>query len=62
METTGFQVEAARIPHPVPFLIGIEAMKKMGMMIDLRNDRMSIGSNTEKINRNKSGHIIWKSL
>ncbi len=57
-----FKLKLHVIPHPVPFLIGIEAMKKMEMMLDLKNVRMCNGSRTEKISRNKSGYIVWKSL
>ena len=42
-----FKLKLHVIPHPVPFLIGIEAMKKMGIMLDLKNDKMSIWAQTE---------------
>ena len=31
-------------------------------MLGLKNDKMSIGAQTERICRKKSGHIVWKSL
>ncbi len=37
-----FKLKLHVIPHPVPFLIGIEAMKKMGMMIDLKTTRCAL--------------------
>ena len=56
-----FKLKLHVIPHPVPLPIGIEEMKKIGMMLDLKNDKMSIGAPREKICRNKSGHILWNS-
>ncbi len=46
----------------VPFLIGMEAIKKLGMIIDLKNDIMRIGTETSKLKRNGAGHIIWDDL
>ena len=42
--------------NEVPFLIGMEAIKK------LDHDIMQIGTETSKLKRNEAGHIIWSDL
>ncbi len=46
----------------VASLIGMEAIAKMGMIIDLKRNIMEIDSTTAKLRRNQMGHIIWDEL
>ena len=57
-----FKLKLHVIDDNVPFLIGIEAISKMGLILDLKSMRLTIGDKSESIKQSDSGHIIWDSL
>ena len=46
----------------VPFLIGMEAMTKMNLKIDISDQSIVFRGKTGKMWRNKSGHLVWMGL
>ena len=50
------------IDENVPFLIGLEAISKMGMILDMNRMKLSMGNMSENICQSDSGHIMWESL
>ncbi len=57
-----FKLKLSVIDENVPFLIGIEANSKVGLILDLKQRRLSIGDASEEIVQSDSGNIIWESL
>ncbi len=57
-----FNLKLNVMEDEVPFLSGMEAIAKMGMIIDLKRKMMEIGSTTAKMKRNQMGQIIWDEL
>ncbi len=57
-----FKLNLNVIDENVPFLIGIEAISKMGLILDMSRMKLSMGVVSENICQSDSGHIIWESL
>ena len=45
----------------VQFLIGIQAISKLGLVFDLKQMKMSIGDTCEIRKQSESGQAVWKS-
>ncbi len=59
-EKFGLKLNVMR--EDVPFLIGMEAMVKMGLKIDISDQSIVFRGKKGRMLRNKSGHLIWAGL
>ena len=57
-----FSLKLHVIDETVPFLVGVEAIEKMGMILDFKNQKIMIDNKWEEMQRSTSGHVLWSKL